>query len=104
MQIKKLNSMFKTKILGLAVLGIFIYSCSPKIVAPVAETKTFEMTAELAEGKSLFENNCAKCHKLPEITKHTKEEWIPVVDRMAKKARITEDQEKLVYNYIVAGL
>ena len=93
--------MFKLKILGIVVLGIVIYCCSPKIVVP---TKTFTMTPELAEGKTLFENNCAKCHKLPQVTEQTREGWIPIVDRMAKKAKITEEQEKLVYNYIVAGL
>jgi hypothetical protein len=96
--------MFKSKILGLAILGVLIYSCSPKVAAPVAEVKKIEMTPELAEGKSLYENNCAQCHKLFPVTKHTKEEWVPVLDRMAKKAKITDQQKTLVYNYIVAGL
>lgn len=90
--------------MAVAILGVVIYSCSPKVVAPVAEVKKIELSPELAEGKSLYENNCAKCHKLFEVTKHTKEEWVPVVDRMARKAKINDDQKKLVYNYIVSGL
>ena len=96
--------MFKSKILAVALLGILIYSCSPKVAAPVAEVKKVELTPELAEGKLVFENNCAKCHGLPALTRHTKEEWIPVVTRMAKKAKLSEEQKGLVYNYIVAGL
>jgi cytochrome c5 len=94
---------FKSKTIAVAILGIFIYSCSPKIIAPVAEVKK-ELTPELAAGKGLYENNCAKCHKLFEPSRHTKEDWIPVVDRMAKKARITDEQKVLVYNYIVSEL
>lgn len=93
----------KLKMLAVAIAGTLIYSCSPKIITPAVEVKK-ELTPELAEGKGLYENNCAKCHKLFEPTRHTKEDWIPVVDRMAKKAKITEAQKVLVYNYIVSEL
>lgn len=96
--------MLKSKILAIAVLGMLIYSCSPKVAAPVAEVKKIELTPELAEGKMVFEKDCTKCHGMPEFTRHTKEQWVPVVDRMAKKAKITDEQKTLVYNYIVANL
>lgn len=96
--------MIKSKILGIAILGILVYSCSPKVAAPAGEVKKFEMTPELAEGKGLYENNCAQCHKLFPVTKHTKEEWGPVLDRMAKKAKISDVEKASIYNYITAGL
>lgn len=96
--------MFKSKILAVALLGILLYSCAPKFAASTTAVKNVELTPALAEGKNLFESNCTKCHGLPPVTKHTKEDWIPVVTRMAKKANLTEEQKGLVYNYIVAGL
>ena len=98
--------MLKSKILVVAVLGMLIYSCSPKVAAPVAEVKKIEtpLTPELAEGKMTFEKDCTKCHGLPEFSRHTKEQWVSVVDNMGKKAKLTEGQKTLVYNYIVANL
>ena len=54
------------RIIALAILGIVVYSCSPKVVAPVTpvtESVAVELTPELAAGKNLYDNNCAKCHK-----------------------------------------
>ena len=94
----------KIKFLTVAVISVLIYSCSPKVAVPVAEVKNVALTPELAEGKVMYENNCANCHKLFPASKHTKEEWIPVLNNMAKKAKLTEEQKGLVYNYLVAGL
>jgi cytochrome c5 len=94
----------KTRIIAVAILGIFIYSCSPKVVAPVSEAKKMELTPELAAGKSLYENNCAKCHKLFEATKHTQEDWKPVLVRMQKKARLDDAQMAEISNYIYSQL
>ncbi|MGH2664298.1 c-type cytochrome [Flavobacterium sp.] len=100
--------MFKSKILAVAILGVIIYSCSPKVVttAPVTEVKpvAVDLAPELAEGKNLYENNCVKCHKLFPATRHTKEEWVSVLDRMAPKAKITDVQKASIYNYITASL
>lgn len=89
----------KTKILVMAFLGIMIYSCSPKVV-PSTEPKKVELSAELAEGKSLYENNCGKCHKLYETNAYSAEQWKPIVERMKKKAKISDADAEKVYNYI----
>ena len=34
----------------------------------------------------------------------SKEEWQPIVMRMQKKARITDEQRDLVYNYLVKNI
>ncbi len=94
----------KLKIVAIAIVGIFIYSCSPKVIAPVTDANKVELTPALAEGKSLYENSCAKCHMLFPASKHTKEDWVPVLDRMAKKAKITDEQKASIYNYITASL
>lgn len=97
--------MKNSKWTALAVLGIVIYACSPKVAttAPSAAAEVV-LTPELAKGKSLYEDSCAHCHKLFPASKHDKEGWVTTLDRMAPKAKITEEEKVLIYNYLVAGL
>ena len=67
---------------------------------PKAATVATVMTPELAEGKSLFENNCAKCHRLYEGKEFSAEEWKPIVARMQKKAHLEDFQGQKIYNYV----
>ncbi|MFC4818609.1 MULTISPECIES: cytochrome C [unclassified Flavobacterium] len=106
--------MKNSKWTALAVLGVVLYACSPKVAtttAPpkvvIATTETVTetiLTPELAKGKSLYEDSCANCHKLFPASKHDKEGWVVTLDRMAPKAKITEEEKVLIYNYLVAGL
>lgn len=58
---------------------------------------------EAPPGKALFENSCGKCHSLdrPKSKKKTTEEWETTVLRMKKGgAPITDDEAKLIVNYL----
>lgn len=97
----------KYKVLALAILAIILYSCAAKSTAPTAEVKPTPltagptvMTAELAEGKNLYDNNCVKCHRLYKPEEFSKEEWKPIVTRMAKKAHLDDLQGQKIYNYL----
>ncbi|TDW52625.1 diheme cytochrome c [Flavobacterium sp. 270] len=101
----------KSKIFTLAAITLFLVSCSTQKTAPVAATPTPEatpkaatLTPELAEGQNLYANNCAKCHKLFEPTKFTKEEWAPILVRMQKKAKLDDTQIASITNYIHSQL
>ncbi len=110
----------KYKLLALFILVAIIYSCKsgsptvsanePRPEAPVpgptpAPNSTTPaiatvMTPELAEGKMLYDNNCAKCHKLYDAKDFSAEEWKPIVDRMTKKADLDDFQGQKIYNYL----
>ena len=105
----------KYKLLTLAVLATIIYSCASKSSVPTTEVKTevkkaepsvstvkvaTVMTPELAEGQGLYENNCAKCHKLYDAKDFSAEEWKPIVVRMQKKAHLNDLQGQRIYNYL----
>ncbi len=97
----------KYKVLAFAVLSIIIYSCASKSTAPTAATPSptptvvaTVMTPELAEGKMLYDNNCAKCHKLYDAKDFSAEEWKPIVARMQKKAHLDDMQGLKIYNYL----
>ena len=98
------------KIIALAALAVIIYSCASKSSVPTTEVKKTEPTVstsevrvlspELAEGKSMYENNCAKCHKLYDAKEFSAEEWKPIVARMQKKAHLEDFQGQKIYNYV----
>ena len=95
----------KYKVITLAVLAIMIYSCASKSSVPTTEVKkeevkTSPMTSELTEGMYLYENNCAKCHKLYSPNDFNEEEWKPIVNRMQKEAQLTDLDGQKIYNYL----
>lgn len=95
----------KSKILLSTIILLLLCSCGgSKPTLPVVDVKKVTATNSLEEGKSLYENNCAKCHKLYDASDFSKEEWKSIVRRMQKKAHLTEDQGANIYNYIVSKL
>ena len=98
----------KSQILTLAAIALLLASCGTKkasSTSTVTETVTAkELTPELAAGKSLYENSCARCHKLYEPTKFTKEEWQPILVRMQKKAKLDDTNMASITNYIHSQL
>ena len=76
---------------------IFLVSCAKSNAVTGAKYKS---SAKIAEGKTIFENSCNKCHKLFEPSKHTDAEWIETLSRMAPRANLTADQHQMVYDYL----
>lgn len=82
--------------------AVLLASCTPKAstaTTPVASTSTAE---EIAQGKTIFENSCGTCHKLPDPTSHTSVQWVGIMNRMAPKAKLSDEQHQWVYDYIVS--
>jgi hypothetical protein len=52
--------------------------------------------------KYLYETRCARCHRLYEPRDYPEEEWGLWMAKMATKARLTLEQEKLVNAYLDA--
>lgn len=100
----------RAKILILTAVTSLLVSCGTKKPAAVTDVstvetaKTTELTPELAEGKNLYDNSCAKCHKLYEPKKFTQEEWKPILTRMQKKAHLDNVQMASIANYITSQL
>lgn len=66
-------------------------------------TGSKRISAEMiAEGKTIYENNCAKCHDLPNPAKHTDQQWVGLMNAMAPKAKLTAAQSELVYDYVTS--
>ena len=76
-------------------------ACTPKTAEVVEAKETTEFpSSEIAEGSTLFVSKCGRCHKLPEIDKHSQEQWKKIIPSMAKKAKLDATQESNVMNYV----
>lgn len=105
---KKLITLF-----AFAGLTVFMANCSS---SKSASTASNEMTPEakvaavkknftahqMEEGKTLFENNCNKCHGLKDPAKRTVEKLEKVLPSMIRKAKLTEEQGTLVRAYLLS--
>jgi cytochrome c5 len=110
--LQKIKTM-KLRILTVTAAILLLISCgtqktaSTTSAAPaVAETaKALDLTPEkLAEGKNLYENSCARCHKLYEPKQFTQKEWKPILISMQKKAKLDDVKMASVSNYIHSQL
>lgn len=96
---KRENNKIPTILSAIVAFG-FLASCTPK---PSVVEGTKAHTAEnLALGKTVFENSCGRCHDLPNPTAHSAQDWVGIMNSMAPKAKLTDEQHQLVYNYIVS--
>lgn len=92
----------KKLIAAASFTAILLVSCTPKASTAAATAGTSSTAEEIAQGKTIFENSCGKCHKLPDPTSHNSVQWVGIMNAMAPKAKLTDDQHKWVYDYIVS--
>jgi cytochrome c5 len=93
----------------LIAIAFFLAACSHKAVpttqsanvvaAPMSE-KTEPKTSVII-GKQLYEANCGKCHELHNTTSFTSNEWRPIMNRMADKAKFNAEQKANVLAYVI---
>lgn len=87
------------KILLASAFGVLgLVSCTKKAIAQEETLKA----EKLAQGKVLFDNSCKKCHDLPVPTSFSSVQWVGIMNSMAPKAKLNEEQHQLVYDYIVS--
>ncbi|REC48217.1 c-type cytochrome [Chryseobacterium pennipullorum] len=83
---------------------ILLVSCTPQAsTAPAIPGTAFSTAEQIAQGKTIFENSCGKCHKLPDPASHNPVQWVGIMNSMAPKAKLTDEQHQWVYDYIVSG-
>jgi cytochrome c5 len=90
----------KKLILGMILLcndGNIVRTKSVAVTGP-----KYTSSEQLAQGKTIFENSCNRCHKLPDPAKHDDQGWIKTLSRMAPKAKLTDDQHQMVYDYLIS--
>ena len=89
------------KYILIGALALGFVACTAKkavVVEEVIDMSNF--TPELVQGKTIYEAKCGKCHDLPKPLSYSKEKWQPIMTSMAEKAKISDEDKELVYNYV----
>ena len=79
-----------------------LMGCSTTKKTAVAKVPEVKLTAEITQGKEIYDNKCGKCHKLFAPTEFSRKKWPGIVDNMQRKAKITDEQKALVVAYVTA--
>ena len=96
------------KSIVLILLSLFIFACSHKSVPSASGTsvstlKTSSATVtneQFLQGKTVFEASCGKCHKYRDPASHTVKQWTYWLNKMAPKAKLTDEQKSAVFNFV----
>lgn len=57
--------------------------------------------SDLDKGKAIYQANCNKCHPYKSPTSRNEEAWNKIIPQMAKKAKLSSEDESLVLKYVV---
>lgn len=81
---------------------LLLASCTPKASTAGPIGPAVSTAEQITQGKTIFENSCSKCHKLPDPAKHDDQGWIKTLSRMAPKAKLSDEQHQMVYDYLIS--
>ena len=56
--------------------------------------------ADLQQGRTLYVASCSGCHTLYTAETYTKTEWTTNLNKMQRKAKISDGEKALIYNYL----
>lgn len=93
--------MIKNLMLAASGITLFLVSCTPKVTA--VTTVNAPTAEKLAQGKTIFDNSCKRCHDLPNPADYSAQDWVGIMNAMAPKAKLNDEQHQLVYDYVAAG-
>ena len=82
------------------IITVLLTSCTPKATTIIEPVKT--SAEQLAQGKTIFENACKRCHDLPDPTAYTSVQWVGIMISMAPNAKLNDAQHQWVYDYVVS--
>jgi predicted secreted protein len=68
--------------------------------APAAKKPAFPNT-EVAEGSTLYAENCGKCHALKNVDNYSPDQWKRIVPNMAAKAKIDATKEAKILEFVL---
>jgi len=57
---------------------------------------------DLSQGHSIFYGACTKCHGAKDVTGYNEEKLKNVIDRMSKKAKLTDPEKDAVWKFALA--
>ena len=90
----------KKKIIVLFIFACILYSCAPTLVVPTSTDAVKQK--QLLAGRSLYADHCSSCHNLHFPQEFDAERWKQNLDEMQVKAKITDEDKKLIYEFLTS--
>lgn len=93
------------------MVGLFLilYGCASQLYQPAsvnlqkARQVDSDITLEqLQAARKLYAVKCSSCHNLHLPGEFTSKQWPGILDKMQPKAKITDDQKKLLLAYLTS--
>jgi hypothetical protein len=57
----------------------------------------------LSEGRELFATHCNRCHDYPALTAIPEGDWPSIIEKMARKAKLSRDQSQRVLRFVLVA-
>ena len=95
--------------LAIAVIVIAFSACTHKAVpntpvgvssAPVEIGIGTSENNAFAEGERIYTASCGRCHRLKNPASYTAVQWVPILDDMARKAKLSAAEKTNVAAYL----
>ena len=92
--------------LAMAAFAVVVLTfCAQSVYIPVAENVAPSANLQdLQKGRQIYTTKCNSCHSLVRPERFTPEKWVPWVEKMSKKAKLTPEESKLVLSYLTKGV
>jgi mono/diheme cytochrome c family protein len=102
MKIRKITSLAALPLVALWVAGFGSTSFSAQPVPAQQPEVTSQQYQDsvLTAGRSLYLNNCNRCHALPDVRFYSAPRLTAIVDKMSRKAQMTAEQHDAVLKYL----
>lgn len=91
-------------IIGSFAVVLTVIACSPKVTEVITEVEEVEMSADMTEGRAIYDSSCIKCHGLKKIEDFSKAQWEKILPGMMEKAKLSEDQKMKVHAYVFGSI
>ena len=89
----------KTKLIILISIISLIIGCSPMLYVP--KCADAEQQTKLMEGRRLYVKNCNGCHNLYLPDQFPETMWKKNMEEMQPKAKITDEEKKLILDFLL---
>jgi len=93
---------------NITILSIFatflLFACTGGLYEPGPHTVKDPSSANIGElkvGKELYINHCKQCHSIHRPKEYSAEKWVKILDQMQPKAKIDNEQRRLIYSYLI---
>lgn len=83
-------------------LSFLFFSCSSQLYIPLEAVSNVSLD-DLKTGREIYVKKCSNCHQLHLPKQYTEKVWLTNLNEMQNRAKISDDEKQLIYQYIVSA-